>query len=222
MATLVQVLGEPGTGKTFSMRNLDPEGVLYINGDKKNMPFRGWKAKYNKENRNYVSTSDISMIMTLLNKVNTDQPHIKVIVIDTLNSIMSDKEMSERKKKGYDKWMDLAGDVYDLYRLVASLREDLTVFCIAHTEDYLGKDGIPRQRLKTNGAKLTKLNLEGLTTYTLYAAIVRGEGEVTYCFETQNNGYNTARSPEGVFESFQIPNDLAAVDKAIRDYELGE
>ena len=222
MATLVQVLGEPGTGKTYAMRNLDPSQTLYINADRKNMPFKGWKAKYNRENRNYVATSDIAMINTLLSKVHNDQKQIKVVVIDTLNSIMSDKEMSERKKKGYDKWMDLAGDVYDLYRLIADLREDLTVFCIAHTEDYVGKDGITRQRLKTNGAKLTKLNLEGLTTYTLYTTTVKGEEGIEYKFETQNNGFNTARSPEGVFESFAINNDFKEVDSSIREYELGE
>jgi hypothetical protein len=118
--------------------------------------------------------------------------------------------------------MDLAGDIYDLYRLIADLREDLTVFCLAHTEDYTGKDGLPRQRLKTNGAKLTKLNLEGLTTYTLYSSMTKGEEGAEYSFETQNNGYNTARSPEGVFESFKINNDLASVNDAIRSYELGE
>ena len=222
MATLVQILGEPGTGKTYSMRNLAPKTTFYFNSDKKNMPFRGWKSKYCKENKNYIATSDIAMIGSILNKIDKEQNHIKVVVIDTLNSIMSDKEMAERKKKGFDKWMDLAGDVYDLYRYIASLREDLTVYCVAHTEDYVGKDGMGRQRLKTNGAKLTKLNLEGLTTYTLYSAMTKGVESTEYTFETQNNGYNTARSPEGVFEGFAIENDLEKVTKAIIDYEFGE
>lgn len=219
MATLVQILGESGTGKTYSMRNLKPKETLYINCDKKNMPFKGWKNKFSTENKNYVVTSDISMIYTLLKKVHTDQSQIKVVVIDTLNSIMSDKEMSERKKKGYDKWMDLAGDIYDLYRMISALRDDLTVFCLAHTEDYLGKDGLPRQRLKTNGAKLTKLNVEGLSTYTLYTTVARGEEEVEYKFLVQNDGTNTARSPEGVFENVTIPNDLDTVVDNIQKYE---
>jgi predicted ATP-dependent serine protease len=100
MATLVQILGEPGTGKTYSMRNLNPSETLYINADRKNMPFRGWKAKYSMENKNYIATSDIGTIYSLLKKVHESQPQIKVVVIDTINSIMSDKEMSERKKKG--------------------------------------------------------------------------------------------------------------------------
>ena len=219
MATLVQILGESGTGKTYAMRNLEPKETLYVNCDKKNMPFRGWRSKFSTENKNYVVTSDINMIYALLKKVHTDQPQIKVVVIDTLNSIMSDKEMSERKKKGYDKWMDLAGDVYDLYRMISALREDLTVFCLAHTEDYMGKDGAARQRLKTNGAKLTKLNIEGLSTYTLYTSVARGEEGANYNFSVQNDGTNTARSPEGVFESLLIPNDFHNVVNSIQEYE---
>jgi len=219
MATLIQILGESGSGKTYSMRNLEPKETLYINCDKKNMPFRGWRAKFCTENKNYVVTSDINMIYTLLKKVHADQPQIKVVVIDTLNSIMSDKEMSERKKKGYDKWMDLAGDIYDLYRMISTLREDLSVFCLAHTEDFTGKDGLGRQRLKTNGAKLTKLNVEGLSTYTLYTSVIRGEEGVSYKFLVQNDGSNTARSPEGVFEDILIPNDLDKVVSNIQEYE---
>ena len=143
-------------------------------------------------------------------------------MIDTINSIMSDKEMAEKKTKSYDKWYDMAGIIYDLYRMIPKLREDLTVFCLGHTEDFTGTDGIIRQRLLTNGAKLTKLNLEGLTTYTLYTTVVKEADGLKYYFETQTNGYNTARSPEGVFEEARIPNDLNLVDKAIRAFEFGE
>ena len=74
------------------------------------------------------------------------------------------------------------------------------------SEDFMGKDGLGRQRLKTNGAKLTKLNVEGLSTYTLYTTVARGEEEVEYKFLVQNDGTNTARSPEGVFENVTIPS----------------
>jgi hypothetical protein len=37
-------------------------------------------------------------------------------------------------------------------------------------------------------------------------------------FVTQSDGYTTAKSPEGLFPDIRIPNDLKAVDVAIRDY----
>ena len=36
-------------------------------------------------------------------------------------------------------------------------------------------------------------------------------------FITQSDGLSTCKSPEGLFEA-KIPNNLKAVDKAIRDY----
>jgi hypothetical protein len=45
------------------------------------------------------------------------------------------------------------------------------------------------------------------------------EGNIRYIFETSNNGENTCKSPRGMFSSFEIPNDLAVVKKAIIDFE---
>ena len=45
----------------------------------------------------------------------------------------------------------------------------------------------------------------------------------TYTFLTQNNGKDTVKSPEGMFPSYAIDNDLWYVDQKIRNYyELGE
>jgi hypothetical protein len=221
MGTLVQVLGKTGTGKSHAGKHLDPKTNFYFNCDQKNLPYKGWKAQYNKENKNYMRTSVIGDIYKVLRKISDEQPHIKTVMIDTINAIMSDKEMSERKKVGYDKWYDMAGVIYDLYKMVPNLRDDLTVFCMGHTEDYTGRDGLIHQRLLTNGVKLTKLNIEGCSTYTLYTKIVNDAGKMSYNFETHSDGYTTARSPEGAFESDLIPNDLNLVAEAIQAFEFG-
>lgn len=57
---------------------------------------------YNSDNKNYARESDAGVIMNLLTGIAEKRPEIKNVVIDTLSSIMSDKEMSERKQKGYD------------------------------------------------------------------------------------------------------------------------
>ena len=82
------------------MKNLDPKQTLYINCDKKPMSFKGWRVNYNKENKNYLVSSDANQIMSFIEVVSQKRPDIKVIVVDTVSSIMSDKEMNERKKKG--------------------------------------------------------------------------------------------------------------------------
>ena len=52
MSKLICIMGESGSGKTTSMRNLDPKTTLYIDCDKKGLSWKGWKKQYNKENQN--------------------------------------------------------------------------------------------------------------------------------------------------------------------------
>jgi hypothetical protein len=118
--------------------------------------------------------------------------------------------------------MDLAGDIYDLYALANSeeLREDLVVVFIGHTEAY--QDNYQtRWRLKTNGAKLSKLNIEGKLTYTFYTKVDMVDGKMNYTFLTNTDGYNTARTPYGLFD-LEIDNNLAHVISEIRKFENGD
>ena len=65
-----------------------------------------------------------------------------------------------------------------------------------------------------------KLTLEGLFSIVLFGKVKKNkEGEIRYVFETSNNGENTCKSPRNMFSSFEIPNDLAIVKKAIVDFE---
>jgi hypothetical protein len=88
--------------------------------------------------------------------------------------------------------------------------EDKIVYFLHHSE--LDTDG--REKVKTIGKMLDeKLTVEGCFDICLLASV---EGNEHY-FITQSDGYTTAKSPEGMFE-LKIPNDLKAVDTAIREY----
>ena len=64
-----------------------------------------------------------------------------------------------------------------------------------------------------------KITPEGLFTIVLKTAVSDGN----YAFVTQNNGKDTVKSPEGMFTTYAINNDLKYVDEKIRNYyELGE
>lgn len=141
--------------------------------------------------------------------------------MDTINTIMSVKEMKERRKPGFDKWMELAGDIFDMREITPHLRDDLIIIYMAHIEPY-EVDGETHYRTKTNGQKLTKLNIDGLLSYNLYTEIEHDgtDKQGKYYFITQGNGRNEARSPEGVLD-YKIPNDLSIVVKAIREKDLG-
>lgn len=108
MSKVICIAGESGSGKTTSMRNLNPEETYYIDCDKKGLSWRGWKEQYNIENKNYTATDVPDKVQTLIQTISVKASHIKYIVIDTLNGIMIGDEMRRTKEKGYDKWVGLA------------------------------------------------------------------------------------------------------------------
>lgn len=220
MAIVVQVSGLPGTGKTFGARTLNPDHTYIIQADKKGLPWAGWKRQYNKDKKNYAETSDGNTIYRLCRGISESRPEVNVVIIDTINSIMSDKEMAERKRPGYDKWQDLAGDIYDLMALLRDIpREDIIFYVMAHIEEY-EVDGETHWRTKTNGQKLTRLNMNSRLNYNLYTQVEHNPvtEQSEYFFITQSNGKNEARSTYGALD-YKIPNDLEFVRKKIFEAE---
>ncbi len=86
MSKVICIAGESGSGKTTSLRNLDPKSTYIVDSDRKGLSWKGWKSQYNLEAKNYMQTSDINKIALLLNNVNENAKHIKVVVIDTINT----------------------------------------------------------------------------------------------------------------------------------------
>lgn len=223
MAEVVGIVGESGSGKSTSYHNLNPATTFLLNSDRKSLPFRGWKADYNGKNKNYIHESSFSIVKKAIELANAN-PAIKSFIWDTANTSMIDDEMGRVNEKGYDKWMDLAQNVWNIvtYITTSKMRPDLIVYILFHAESYFDEDGIRTIRIKTNGRKLQKIDLETKLRVVLYTKVEQeGEGKNKFYFITQKDG-NTGKSPIGMFKEFKIPNDLALVDKAIREYDGDE
>ena len=216
MSNIIGIMGESGAGKTTSMRNLDPATTYYIDCDKKGLSWRGWKKQYNSENKNYYQTDVQEEVLHIMKGINTKRPNIKTVVIDTLNGIMVADEMRRMKERGYDKWVDLAFSVYSIIDYALTMRQDLTVVFVCHSQTVRDDNGYNFTHIKTNGQKLQKIGLETKMPILLHAKCLDGQ----YVFETQAN-FSTAKTPLGLFEEKTIPNDIAAVIKAIEDFENG-
>lgn len=214
MSRVLCIAGESGSGKTTSLRNLDPKSTYIIDADRKGLSWKGWKSQYNKEAKNYIQTSDIDKIKAILLNINEKATHIKTVAIDTLNTIMVDDEVKRMKEKGYDKWIDLAQCVWELVSDAHLLRDDLTVVFMAHTQTERDDSGYYFTRIKTSGRKLEKICLESKFTTVLICKCVDGK----HIFETQAKN-STAKSPMGAFDEFEIDNDVAEVIKRLEEYE---
>lgn len=210
-------MGESGSGKTTSMRNLDPDSTYYIDSDRKGLSWKGWKKQYNTEKKNYFCSDEPEKVKSRLIAISEKCPKIKTIVIDTIGSIMVADEMRRSREKGFDKWLDLATCVWDMVDMAYLLREDLTVIFVAHTQTERTEDGFIFTKIKTSGKKLDKICLESKFTTVLIAKCIDGE----FVFETRAKN-STAKTPMGLFDTDTIPNDIKTVIEALEEFEKGE
>lgn len=222
MASKILVLGESGSGKTTSMRNLDHKTSYIINVIGKPLPFRGWKANY-KEGKggNLFKSTDWDQIVKCMHAISEQRKDIKTIVVDDSQYIMSYEFMARAKERGFDKFTEIAQHMFEVFITPERLRGDLTVIFLCHSED-ISANGTTRTKIKTIGKMLDeKITIEGLFTIVLLAGSYKDEGGMKYVFLTNSDGSTTAKSPQGMFETLSIPNDLQLVLNKIKQYEEG-
>lgn len=215
MAKIIAIMGESGAGKTTSMRNLDPKTTMYFDCDKKGLSWKGWKEQYNGANKNYIKTDDQNVVLSTLQIVDSSDKfkHIKTIIIDTINGIMVADEMRRMEDKGFDKWRDLAYAIYTIIDYALTMRDDLTVIFVAHTQTDREDSGYMFTHIKTSGKKLDKITLESKFPTVLLAKSLDGR----YVFETKANN-STAKTPMGAISEAVIDNDIVQVLKALEEY----
>lgn len=211
-------MGESGSGKTTAMRNLPPKETFYIDCDKKGLNWKGWRKQYSVENKNYFATDSFSSCKSLMEKVDKSENfrHIKYLVIDTINGMMVAEEMRILAMQGGDKrsaWTDLASNGWDIINKALTLREDLTVIILCHSETISDDNGIVKTRIKTNGRKLEKLVLESKMTTVVWA--VRQDGKYKFILSADGS---TCKVPLGAFQADECDNDIMIVIKALEDY----
>lgn len=233
MANKILVTGYSGTGKTYSLRNLDPKETFIICPDEKAPPFRGWRknytmvdpalGKFNPGVNNYLKTTDWKKIQSAMTYVSIKRPDIKVIVIDTITYAMIGEFMEKAKTVGYAKFTEMGDNVYKTLKLIDTLREDLTVIVMAHTE-VKQFNGVDRTVFGVPGGKLVQdvVKPEGMFVTILETYVDKSGDKIEYGFMTSNNTTNMAKSSEGMFAGMKIPNDMKEVLEAIRKYEEGE
>ncbi len=201
MSIPVLILGEPGSGKTSSLRNFSKDEMAVIQVIGKPLPFRS--------DIPVAQSRDINEISRWLKN---DKKH-RSMMVDDFGYLITDTFM--RYSYGQEKLRDQY-EVYkiigaEIYNLIIGLMEDGRSDRIVYMSMHIDRDNFGTIEPATVGKMLNeKIKLIGMFTIAIMATATGDE----YCFVT--NG-QPLKSPPGMFER-EIPNDLKAVDAAIREY----
>lgn len=211
MAIPVLIIGRSGSGKTYSLKNFNEGEIGVISVEKGRLPFRsdikvakvpkdptGGEAK----DAASLNAAKYAWITAAIRKAKP-----KAVVIDDSQYLLVNELFDRANEKGYDKFTGMAKRFRDLIHSINELEEDdKIVYFLHHSET----DSDGREKVKTIGRMLDeKLTVEGCFDIVIYCQ--------DHKFFTQSNGQSTAKTPEDMFP-LEIPNDLKAVDTAIREY----
>lgn len=205
----VFVIGRSGSGKTYSLKNFNANEVGVISVEKGRLPFKTDIKTVRIPKDFTVNTSaQLNAAKYAWIEMIISKSKAKSIIIDDSQYLLVNELFDRSKEKGYDKFTDIAVNFRNLVHFVNDLPDDdKIVYFLHHSE----ADSDGREKAKTIGRMLDeKLTLEGCFDIVLYCQ--------DHKFYTQGVGMSTAKTPEGMFDADEIPNDLKAVDIAIREY----
>lgn len=211
MAIPVLIIGRSGSGKTYSLKNFKADEVGVISVEKGRLPFRsdiktvmlpedptGGEAK---------SAAQICAARYAWITRTITNAKAKAIVIDDSQYLLVNEFFDRTYEKGFDKFSEMGKKFRDLIHYINRMNDKGKIIYFLHHSE-TDTDG--REKVKTVGKLLDeKLTVEGCFDIVIYCQ--------DHKFFTQSNGQSTAKTPEDMFE-LEIPNDLKAVDTAIREY----
>lgn len=227
------ILGPTGMGKSHAIQFLDPRTTFIINPDKKELPWRGFERDYKTilksdggisfKNSNYAVIRGMEEIQNAIQIINSARPDITTIVIDTISHAMNKSVMDLLSVPGFDKFKTFAKEFYSLMEWLDYTRPDLMVFVTAHVEIVDAVNDKKMVQFQIPSGRFTREALvpESLFTVVLMADVTIVDNKPAYFFKTETNGFNTIKSPEGMFPA-TIPNNLQFVRDRMNAYYSGE
>ena len=102
MANVCLIMGASGTGKSTSIKTLDPKETVIFNVLKKRLPFKGSNSLYNAENKNMFNVDSHDAIVSYLQSINTNAnaKNVKNVIIDDITYVMRKEYFKTAKQTG--------------------------------------------------------------------------------------------------------------------------
>lgn len=224
MANAIIILGKSGTGKSTSIKGLDPKSTVVLNVLGKKLPFKGSSSLYNEKNMNLFRIDDYTQAINMLQGIDKSATHVENVIIDDAIYIMRKEYFKRAKETGYGKYTELAQHFQQIISTIESMRDGLNVFLILHSEDVQSDKTTIGYKVSTIGQLIdTQYNPVEVVPMVLYSSVKYDDkGNATYGFYTHRfmDGMIEipAKSPAEMFNQDFIPNDLGLVSKAMKEY----
>ena len=100
MANAVIILGKSGTGKSSSIKGLDPKETVVLNVLGKKLPFKGSSSLYSTENKNLFRIEEYTQAINMLQSIDKNASYIHNIIIDDAIYIMRKEYFKRAKETG--------------------------------------------------------------------------------------------------------------------------
>lgn len=201
MARLIFVLGNPGTGKTSSLKNLKKDDVTYVTVTGKELPFRTTIKP--------VKVNDMVEIQKIV--VAAKKP---IVVIDDINYAFT-KEVfgASEKTDKWDTYDKISKDFYKIVQAILNKPTEQNFYLFGHLED----PEASTLALKTLGQATRKNNNpEGWTNIVLQSEVELDE----FVFKVKTDGTGV-KTPMEMFDTPTLENDLKLVNDKINAYYKG-
>lgn len=201
MARLIFILGNPGTGKSSSLRNLEKDDVSYITVTGKELPFRTTIKP--------VPVKTMSQVKQMVLK--STKP---IVVIDDTNYLFTREVFAaDAKKNPFEVYDGLSKDFYHLVEAILNKDTEQNFYLMGHLED----PDSAMKAMKTLGQATRKNNNPEGWTNIVFESVVDMD-EFVFRVKTDGSG---VKSPIDMFDKAEIENDLKVINAKINAYYKG-
>lgn len=224
MSNLVIILGGSGSGKSTSVKTLCPAETVVLNVLGKDLPFPGSRINYTREKLNLIQPTGWENVISMMQSISKNKPEIHNIVIDDAIYIMRTEFFDRSREKGFDKYNELADHFRKIIAEGNSLRPDITVFMLLHTETVEADGSVIGYKASTVGKLLDKMYnpIESVSITLFSQPKYDDKGKPAFGFYTHPMRVDgitiPSKSPDGMFKEDFIPNDLQYVLDKMKEY----